>query len=97
MYFLSMARGLRFPPPHPKGLHLSHMEVPRLGVESELQLLACATATATRDLSYVCTLYHNSRQRQIPDPLNETRDGTHILMDTSRIWFQCATTGTPRP
>ena len=26
------------------GLHLQHMEVPRLGVESELQLLATATA-----------------------------------------------------
>ena len=29
------------------GLHPQHMEVPRLGVESELQLLAYATATAT--------------------------------------------------
>ena len=29
------------------GLHLRHMEVPRLGVESELQLVAYATATAT--------------------------------------------------
>ena len=29
------------------GLHLWHMEVPRLGVESELSLLAYATATAT--------------------------------------------------
>jgi len=28
------------------GLHLQHMEVPRLGVESELQLLAYTTATA---------------------------------------------------
>ena len=39
------------PPP----LHLSraalHMEVPRLGVESELQPPAYTTATATRDLS----------------------------------------------
>ena len=30
------------------GLHLQHMRVPRLGVESELQLLAYTTATATR-------------------------------------------------
>ena len=30
------------------------MEVPRLGVESELQLAAYATATATWDLSHVC-------------------------------------------
>ena len=35
------------------GLHLWHMEVPRLGVQSELQLPAYATATATRDLSRV--------------------------------------------
>ena len=30
------------------GLHLRHVEVPRLGVKLELQLLTCATATATR-------------------------------------------------
>ena len=31
---------------------LRHTEVPRLGVESELQLPAHSTATATRDLDY---------------------------------------------
>ena len=31
------------------GPHLWHLEVPRLGVESELQLPACTTATATLD------------------------------------------------
>ena len=31
------------------GLHLWHMEIPRLGVESELQLSANATAIATRN------------------------------------------------
>ena len=38
------------------GLHLWHMEVPRLGVPSELQLLAytTATATATWDRSCIC-------------------------------------------
>jgi len=30
------------------------MEVPRLGVKSELQLLACARATAMLDPSHVC-------------------------------------------
>ena len=35
------------------GQHLWHMEVPRLGVESELQLLAYATATAML-LSELC-------------------------------------------
>ena len=32
-------------------------EVLRLGVESELQLLAYTTAIATKDLSCVCNLY----------------------------------------
>ena len=61
------------------------MEVPRLGVESELQLLAYTTAIAMRDPSHVCDLHHSSGQRQIPDPLSEARDQTCILMDTSRI------------
>ena len=38
------------------GPHLRHMEIPRLGVESELHLLAYATATVTQDLSQVCNL-----------------------------------------
>ena len=32
------------------GLHLQHMEGPRLGVKLELQLLAYTTAKATEDL-----------------------------------------------
>ena len=40
-----------------------HMEVPRLGVQAELQLPAytAATATATWDLSCICDLHHSSR------------------------------------
>ena len=30
-----------------------------------------------------------------PNPLSETRDQTHILMDTSQINFQWTTVGTP--
>ena len=56
------------------------MEIPRLRVESELQLLTYTTATATQD----------------PHPLSELGDQTRILMDTSRIYFYCATTGTPQ-
>ena len=56
------------------GQHLQHMEVPRLGVESELQLPAYATATAMQDLSHICDLYHSSWQRRIPNPLSEARD-----------------------
>ena len=51
-----------------------HTEVPRLGVKSELQLLAYATATATPDLSRVCNLHHSSRQYRILNPLSEARD-----------------------
>ena len=42
------------------GLYLWHVEVPRLGVKLELQLLAYTTATAMQDLSLVCDLHHSS-------------------------------------
>ena len=58
--------------------HTCAMEVPRLGVEWELQLPAYATATATQDLSCICDLYHSSWQCQILNPLNEARDSTCI-------------------
>ena len=37
-----------------------HMEVPRLGVESELELPAYATAIAVWNPSHVCDLLHRS-------------------------------------
>ena len=40
-------------------LHPWHMEVPRLGVKSELQLPAYTTAIVTRDLSHVFDLHHS--------------------------------------
>ena len=67
------------------GMHLWHMEVPRLGVKSELQLPAYTTTTW--DPSHVGNLRLSSQQRQIPSPLSEARDGTRILMDPSRIPF----------
>ena len=70
------------------------MEVPGLGVESELHLLAYTTAAAKWDPSCVCDLHHSSQQRQIPDPLSRARDQTHILMDTSQIHFRCTARGT---
>ena len=42
------------------------MEVPRLGIKSELQLLAYTTATATQAPSHVWSLHHSSWQCQIP-------------------------------
>ena len=71
------------------------MEVPRLGAELKLWPPVYATATAMQDLSLVCDLYHSSQQCWILNPLSESRDRTCILMDTSRIRFRCAPTGTP--
>ena len=42
------------------GPHQWHMEVPRLGFESELQVPVYATATGTQDPSCVCDLPHSS-------------------------------------
>ena len=75
--------------------HLWHMEVPRLEVESELQLPAYGTATAKRDPSHVCNLHHSSQQHWILNPLSEARDRTCILMDTSWIHFHGARVGNP--
>ena len=72
------------------------MDVPRLGVEWELQLLAYSTATATGDLSHVCDLPHSSWQCRIPNPLSKAKDQTCNLMLPSRIHFGCATMGTQR-
>ena len=67
------------------GPHLRHMEVPRLGVQSELQLLVYATVTATWDPSRVCNLHHSSRQRQILIPLSEARDRTCSILVISWV------------
>ena len=59
----------RFLQPNPQ-----HMEVPRLGVELELQLMAYTTATATQNLSHVCNLHHSSQQRRILNAVTKARD-----------------------
>ena len=71
------------------------MEDPRLGAESELELLAHATATAVQVPSHVYNLRHSSWPLQIFNLLSEAKDQTCILMDTSRVCFHWATTGTP--
>ena len=64
------------------------MEVPSLRVESEIQLLdyATATAMATPDPSHILDLHYNLWQCQILNPLSKARDETHILMDTGWIF-----------
>ena len=53
------------------GLHPPHMEVPRLGVESDLWLPAYTTVTAMWGLSHICDLHHSSPQHhQILNPLS---------------------------
>ena len=71
------------------------MEVPRLGVKSELQVPVYTTATARRDLGCICDLHHSSQQRRILNSLSEARDRTHSLMVPCRIRFCCAIMGTP--
>ena len=68
------------------GPYQQHMEVPRLGIKSELYLPAYATVTAMLDPSHVCDLCHSLQQCQILNPLSEARDGIHILMDTSWVF-----------
>ena len=63
------------------------MEVPRLGVKSELQLPAYTTATAMPDPSSICELHHSSRQCGVLNPLSEAKDRTFLLMGASQIRF----------
>ena len=77
------------------GLHAWHVEVPRLGVRSQLQLPTCTTATAMPEPSCVCDLRHSSWQHWILNPLGKAMDQTHNLMAPSGILFHCVRTGTP--
>ena len=67
------------------GSHLRHIEVPRLRVQSELQLPAYTIATIMWDQSRVCKLHHSSQQLQILSSLSKARDRTCVLMDTSWV------------
>ena len=57
-----------------------HMEVPRLGVESELQLPlpAYTTAIAMPDLSHACDLLCSSQPHQIFNPLSKEGHGSNL-------------------
>ena len=58
------------------------MQIPRLGVKSELQLLAYNTATATPESSRICDLHYSSYQRRILNPLSEAR------VELASSWIQ---------
>ena len=74
------------------GPHPWYMEVPRLEVELELQLLAFATAARSE---LPLQLIPQLMAVLDPNPLRGARDRTHILMDTSWVCYRRATTGTP--
>ena len=73
------------------GPQVWHIEVPRPGVKSDLQLPAYTTATATAttmwDPSLIFNLHHSSQQCRIFNPLREARDRTPVLMDTSQVHY----------
>ena len=73
------------------------MEVPRLGVELQLQLVGYATGTAMLDLSHICHLHYSSWQRWMLNPLSKARNYTRNLLVPSWICFRCATTGILNP
>ena len=77
------------------GPHPLRMEVPRLGIELELQLPAYATATAARDLSHIYDLHHSSQHCWILNPPSKARDWTLFLMYSSWVCYHRATMGTP--
>ena len=70
------------------GPHLQHTEVPRLGVQQELQLPAYTTTTATSDPNCVCNLHHSSWQCWILNPLIKARDQTQNLMVPTQTPWQ---------
>ena len=76
--------------------HLLHIEVPSLGVKSELQLLAYATATVTLDLSYICNLRFSLWQCWINIPPGN--QGSNTLPHGHYVAFLTywATRGTPQ-
>ena len=77
------------------GPHPGHVEVPRLGVESELQLPAYATATPMPDPSCICSLHHSSWQPWILNPPSRAWGQTLVLVDSDQVCYCWATVGTP--
>ena len=58
------------------------MEVAGPGIESELQLQAYTTATATPDLSKISNLHQSLWQCWILNPRSEAREETCMLTET---------------
>ena len=67
------------------GPQLWHVEIPRLGIELELQLLAFATDTEMWDRAASAT--YTTRQCCILNPLSKARNQTCIFMDTGWVCY----------
>ena len=80
-------RPLAWEPPYATGMVLKK-------TNTQLQLLAYTTATATWDPNHICKLHHSSQQRQILNLLSKAGDRTCNLMAPSRVRFCCTKTRT---
>ena len=67
--------------------HPRHIQVPRLGVKSELQLWTYTYATAMQDPRCICDLHCSSWQCRILNALSGTRDRTSVLVDTTQVRY----------
>ena len=76
-------------------LHLQYMEVPKLGLKSEEQLLAYSTATSTWDPSHICDLHHSSWQPG--SPIHWMRSGIEPASPQTLVGFVSAAPWTPKP
>ena len=61
------------------------MEVPSLGVKSELLLSAYTTAMVVLDPSYVCNLHHRTHPPSLLNPPSEANNQTHTLLDAIQV------------
>ena len=61
--------------------HLTSVARGQIGAAAK----AYATAMAPSDPNCICNLRCSLQQHQILNPLREVRDGTHLLMDISRV------------
>ena len=68
-----------------QGCTLGIWRFPGLGVESELELLACTTDTATPDPNRICDICHSWWQHRILHPPSKARDRTRFFTDTSCV------------
>ena len=75
------------------GLHLWHLEVPRLGLNQSSSCLP-KPQPEQRDLSCICDPCSSSWQFGVLNPWIEATDWTHVLLDTSWVHYHWATRGT---